>query len=194
MLKKNALAAALLSGLIGLLLSPGPAFAQQTPPPEGLFADNFTFLTPPIPAPLEVFQDLKGGRVRLADFEGRVVLLNFWATWCAPCIREMPTLDNLQAGLGDEGLAVLAVSIDGAGPEVIAPFAKRLKLEHLGLYHDPKGALFKAFAVASLPTTFLIDRQGRILGGLAGSAEWDTPEAVEFLRHYLRRGQERSRG
>ncbi|MEE8189759.1 MAG: TlpA disulfide reductase family protein [Kiloniellales bacterium] len=187
MLKKNALV--LLGGLIGLLLSPGPAFAQQTPPLQGLFADNFTFLTPPIPAPLEVFQDLKGGRVRLADFEGRVVLLNFWATWCAPCIREMPTLDNLQAGLGDEGLAVLAVSIDGAGPEVIAPFAKRLKLEHLGLYHDPKGALFKAFAVASLPTTFLIDRQGRILGGLAGSAEWDTPEAVEFLRYYLRGGK-----
>ncbi|MCH8036380.1 MAG: TlpA family protein disulfide reductase [Proteobacteria bacterium] len=118
--------------------------------------------------------------------KGRVVLLNFWATWCAPCIREMPSLDRLQAALEDRGLAVLAVSIDRGGTEVIRPFAERLGLERLGLYHDAKGALFRAFGVTGLPTTFLIDRRGRIVGAYPGPAEWDEPEARALIEHYLR--------
>jgi thiol-disulfide isomerase/thioredoxin len=160
----------------------GPA-----PPLRGAFGENFTLLDPPVPAPLEAFTDLAGNRIRLADLKGRVVLLNFWATWCAPCIREMPSLDRLQAGLGERGLAVVAVSIDRGGAEVIRPFAKRLGLAHLGLYHDPKGALFRAFGVTGLPTSFLIDRQGGIVGAYAGPAEWDGPEARALIEYYLER-------
>jgi thiol-disulfide isomerase/thioredoxin len=144
-------------------------------------------LDPPVPTPLEVFTDLAGNSNRLADFEGRVVLLNFWATWCSPCIREMPALDNLQAALGDRGLSVIAVSIDGGGIEVIPPFAKRLGLRHMGLYHDAKGALFRAFGVSGLPTTFLIDRDGGIIGAYVGPAEWDGPEARALIEYYLNR-------
>ncbi len=84
------------------------AAADSAPPLRGAFGENFTLLDPPVPAPGEVFTDLAGARVRLADFEGRMVLLNFWATWCAPCVREMPSLDRLQAALGDRGLRVAA--------------------------------------------------------------------------------------
>jgi len=184
MVKRNALPGA----LVALILAGAqtPAAAGQAPPLLGAFADNFTLLDPPVPAPLETFAALGGTRVRLADFKGRVVLLNFWATWCAPCIREMPSLDRLQAALKDRDLAVLAVSIDRGGAKVIRPFAKRLGLEHLGLYHDDKGALFRAFGVTGLPTTFLIDPRGQIVGAYPGPAEWDGPEARALIEHYLR--------
>ncbi len=164
----------------------GSAAAAQTPPLTGAFADNFTLFDPPVPAPPEVFADLQGARVRLADFSGRVVVLNFWATWCAPCIREMPSLDQLQAALEDRGLAVVAVSIDRAGAKVVLPFAERLGLRHMGLYHDAKAALFKAFGVTGLPTTFLIDRRGGIVGVYPGPAEWHAPEARALVEYYLR--------
>jgi len=184
MVKINALTAA----LIALILAGAqtPAAAGQAPPLLGAFGDNFTLLDPPVPAPLETFATLDGARVRLADFKGRVVLLNFWATWCAPCIREMPSLDRLQAVLEDRGLAVLAISIDRGGAKVVRPFAKRLGLERLALYLDAKGALFQAFGVTGLPTTFLIDRQGDIVGAYPGAAEWDGPEARALIEHYLR--------
>ncbi len=98
----------------------------------------------------------------------------------------MPSLDRLQAALGDRGLAVLAVSIDRGGAKVIRPFAKRLGLERLALYLDAKGALFTAFGVTGLPTTFLIDRQGGVVGVYPGPAEWDGPEARALIEHYLR--------
>ncbi len=188
MVQRNALTAALFALILAGVQAGAqtPAAAGQAPPLLGAFGDNFTLLDPPVPAPPETFAALDGAPVGLADFEGRVVLLNFWATWCAPCIREMPSLDRLQAALGDRGLAVLAVSIDRGGAKVIRPFAKRLGLERLGLYHDPKGALFRAFGVTGLPTTFLIDRRGRIVGAYPGAAEWDGPEARALIEHYLR--------
>ncbi len=160
----------------------GPA-----PPLRGAFGENFTLLDPPVPVPLEAFTDLAGNSIRLADFRGRVVLLNFWATWCAPCVREMPSLDRLQAVLGDRGLRVAAVSIDRGGIKVIRPFAKRLGLKRLGLYHDPKGALLQAFGVSGLPASFVIDRNGGIVGAYAGPAEWDGPEARALIEYYLDR-------
>ena len=188
MVNRNALVAALFALILAGVQAGAqtPAAAGQAPPLLGAFGDNFTLFDPPVPAPPEAFAALDGAPVRLADFKGRVVVLNFWATWCAPCVREMPSLDRLQAALEDRDLAVLAVSIDRGGAKVIRPFAKRLGLERLGLYHDPKGALFKAFGVTGLPTTFLIDRRGQIVGAYPGAAEWDEPEARALIEHYLR--------
>ena len=188
MVQRNALTAALFALILAGVQAGAqtPAAAGQAPPLLGAFGDNFTLFDPPVPAPPETFAALDGAPVRLADFKGRVVLLNFWATWCAPCIIEMPSLDRLQAALGDRGLAVLAVSIDRGGAKVIRPFAERLGLERLGLYHDSKAALFKAFGVTGLPTTFLIDRRGKIVGAYPGAAEWDGPEARALIEHYLR--------
>ncbi len=187
MIQKKALTAAFAGLIAGVLLFavPGPAPGGEAPPLTGEFADNFTLLDPPVPAPLEVFQDLAGRRVRLADFAGRVVVLNFWATWCAPCVREMPSLEALQAALRADGLTVVAVSVDRGGADIIKPFAARLGLQEMELYWDAKNTLSKAFGLTGLPTTFIIDRQGRIVGAVQGSAEWGSPEAVALVRHYL---------
>lgn len=186
---RNTLAAAGLAALIvssPVLAGGQPAATGGAPSaPEGPFARNFTFSTPPVPAPSAAFRTLAGADVTFADFRGQVLLVNFWATWCAPCVKEMPALERLHLELADEGLAVLAVSQDRDGAAVVEPFLARIDLRQLPIYLDPNGALGRDFAVKGLPTTFVIDREGRVVAGLVGPAEWDSPEALAFLRHYL---------
>src|SRR3546814_4858183 len=126
--------------LVALLLawgSPAPAGGQQaasggTPSaPEGPFGRNFPFSDPPVPAPSVPFQTLDGAATAFADFRGQVLLVNFWATWCVPCVQEMPALERLHLALADGGLAVLAISQDRGGEAVVDPFLARLDLQHL---------------------------------------------------------------
>jgi hypothetical protein len=111
-------------------------------------------------------------------------------TWLEPPAPAPRTVfksatDRLQAALGDEGLEVVAVSEDFAGRKVVEPFFAQLGLAHLKIYYDSNGALSRAVGVNGLPTTFLIDREGRIVGGLEGPAEWDSDESIDLIRHYL---------
>lgn len=122
--------------------------------------------------------DGDGRNLTLADFEGRVVLLNIWATWCPPCREEMPTLDALQARLGGSDFHVLPLSIDRTGLEPVRRFYRETGIRNLDLYIAEDTRAMLALAVVGLPTTILIDRIGRERGRLAGPAEWNSPEAV----------------
>lgn len=122
--------------------------------------------------------DGDGRNLTLADFEGRVVLLNIWATWCPPCREEMPTLDALQARLGGSDFHVLPLSIDRTGLEPVRRFYRKTGIRNLDLYIAEDTRAMLALAVVGLPTTILIDRIGRERGRLAGPAEWNSPEAV----------------
>ena len=122
--------------------------------------------------------DGDGRNLTLADFEGRVVLLNIWATWCPPCREEMPTLDALQARLGGSDFHVLPLSIDRAGLEPVRRFYRETGIRNLDLYIAEDTRAMLALAVVGLPTTSLIARIGRERGRLAGPAEWNSPEAV----------------
>ena len=139
------------------------------------------------PAPLTPILDAKGATMNLSDFRGKVVLLNFWATWCAPCVLEMPSLDRLQAEMGSDKFMVLALSIDSEGLEVVIPFFKKLGLKSLAVFLDPKGKATKSFGLRGLPTSYIIDHRGRIAGELMGPAEWDTDEAKALMRYYVER-------
>lgn len=136
----------------------------------------------PRPMPDIRFEDGEGDENTLADFRGRTVLLNVWATWCAPCREEMPTLDRLQAELGGPGFEVVALSIDRAGPDAVREFYSEIGIENLALHIDPSAKAMFALGVVGLPTTILIDREGNELGRLVGPAEWDSPEMTEFMR------------
>jgi thiol-disulfide isomerase/thioredoxin len=166
---------------------PAPAPAGGLPPLAGTVA-NFTPFDPLRPAPGTAFADADGKAVSLADFRGRVVLLNFWATWCVPCVLEMPALDRLQARLGAEGLEVVALSQDRDGVPAVVRFYEKYDFGNLGIYVDPKGTIANELEIGVLPTSLLIDREGRVVGELVGAAEWDAAEALALIRHYLGAG------
>lgn len=165
--------------LFGALLAvPGPATAGEPP-------QNFAVQETPQPLPEIQFQDGDGQARTLADFSGKVVLLNIWATWCAPCRKEMPTLDRLQAKLGGPDFEVVALSMDRGGPDKVKKFFAEIGIEHLALNIDISGKAMFALGAPGLPMTLLVDRQGKEVGRLIGPAEWDSSEMVDFIRSHF---------
>lgn len=159
---------------LGLLGATGAAFAQGIVP--------FNVHPTPRPLPEIAFKDKDGKDLLLSNFKGRVILLNIWATWCTPCRREMPTLDRLQAELGGPDFEVVALSIDRAGVEKVKPFFLEIGLRHLQIYIDQSATVTSKLAIVGLPTTLLIDREGREVWRYVGPAEWDDGEWVQEIR------------
>lgn len=150
----------------------GPARARPAMP---LHDKPKEMLSPP-------FVDGAGRDLTLADFRGRVVLLNIWATWCIPCREEMPTLDALQKNLGGDDFLVLPLSVDRAGIRVVRNFYDEIGIRNLGMYLADSTRAMLAFGVLGLPTTILIDRAGFERGRLVGPAEWDSPEITAQIQ------------
>jgi len=138
----------------------------------------------PVVAPSFVLTDLSGERVSLASLSSKVVLLNFWATWCIPCRTEMPGMERLWQQYHDRGLAIVAVSVDDGGKKRITKFIRRLKLSYPILL-DPQSEVADRYEVSGLPASYLIDGEGRLIGRLVGSREWDSPEAVSLIEQLL---------
>ena len=134
------------------------------------------------------FQDGDGKPHTLSDFRGKVVLLNVWATWCAPCRKEMPALDRLQQTLGGGEFEVVALSINSGGPAVMRRFYEEIGIRALAIYVDPTTEATGKLRTLGIPTTLLLDREGRERWRKTGPAEWDSPEIVESLRAKLRGG------
>ncbi|MFN0264874.1 thiol:disulfide interchange protein TlpA [Tepidamorphus sp. 3E244] len=145
-------------------------------------------LVPKAPQPLPplAFKTADGRDVTLADFKGRAILLNLWATWCAPCRKEMPALDRLQGTLGGDRFEVVAVNVDTRNPEKARDFLEEVGVTELTFYADNSMQIFrdlKSYGRAfGMPTTVLIDETGCELGTMAGPAEWDSREALELIR------------
>ena len=127
------------------------------------------------------FQDGFGKDHSLEEFRGKVVLLNIWATWCAPCREEMPALDRLQAQLGGPQFEVIALSIDQQGPAVVRRFFDETGIKVLQLYIDPTAQASFRLATVGVPATLLVDRSGREVWRRVGPAKWDAPEMVQNL-------------
>jgi thiol-disulfide isomerase/thioredoxin len=134
------------------------------------------------PAPEAAFVDPDGGEISLADFKGTPVLVNLWATWCAPCVKELPTLNALARKHDKDGaLGVIAVSQDMGPQGSVEAFLKKLKVDDLGAYHDPKMALSGALNAQVMPTTILYDAQGREVWRYVGDLDWTAEEATRLL-------------
>ncbi|MGE3376503.1 MAG: TlpA family protein disulfide reductase [Vicinamibacteria bacterium] len=177
-------AAALVIGGAGTYLSlnrPGEAPAAKA---EG---SALRLHAAPRALPALSFEDGKGRPVGLADFRGKAVLLNVWATWCPPCREEMPSLDRLQKALGGPGFEVVALSIDAGGAAAVEQFYKEIGIGSLAIYVDPGMRATSQLSTPGVPTTLLIDERGRELGRHAGPASWDDPAVVELISKHLPR-------
>lgn len=141
---------------------------------------KLTVLPNPPPQPKLSFTAPDGGNLTLADFRGQTILLNVWATWCAPCIAEMPTLDALQKELGGESFQVVTVSLDRTAEEASIWFEKN-GIENLTAYHDGSFALSAQLEVRGLPISVIYDKRGRELARVAGDADWASVEALTFI-------------
>jgi thiol-disulfide isomerase/thioredoxin len=131
------------------------------------------------PAPAMLFNDPDGEQTSIAAFAGKPLLINLWASWCAPCVKELPTLDRLAAS--NRGLAVVAVSQDMAPQGSVEAFLAKLEVTELGAYHDPKMGLSDALGVRVMPTTVLYDRAGREVWRYVGDLDWNGAEARALL-------------
>lgn len=166
---------------VGVMLVAVPiAFAGE--PPRNVIIHE----TPETGAAVR-FEDVQGQLRSLADFRGKIVLLNIWATWCAPCIKEIPALDNVAAVLNGADFAVVAVSVDRKGIDAVRKVFTERNVQRLPIYIDRSGEALRAVRAIGLPISLLIDREGRELGRAVGPAQWDDAATISFFRDVVSR-------
>jgi len=139
---------------------------------------------PHVTRPVEIqLKDAYGNTVSMSDFRGKVVFLNFWATWCAACVVEMPSMEKLHGRLKDKDFVMLAINMQESDTQVKA-FFEKLKLSFAALL-DSNGEVAAGFAVNALPTTFVLDKEGRIVGTAIGPREWDSRASIALFEYLI---------
>ena len=136
------------------------------------------------PAPGFTLPGLDGNMVSLSDYRGHVVLVNVWATWCPPCVDEMPSMEKLYRELKGENFEILAVSIDALGKKAVAPFMKKYNLSFPALM-DPDGTIKTLYQTTGVPESFIINQEGILIEKVIGPKDWATPPVVGFFRNLL---------
>ena len=139
-----------------------------------------------VPAPNFTLPGLDGKMVSLTDYKGKLVLLNIWATWCPPCVEEMPSMEKLHQELKDEGFKILAVSIDASGAKAVLPFMEKHKLSFPALA-DTIGDIKSLYQTTGVPESFVIDKDGIIVEKVIGPRDWATSGAIRYFRNLIQR-------
>lgn len=171
----------ILSSLVLASLFMGHAWPAQA---EKLLLNETLEMRRHVPADIPFL--VRGGKIiTLDDFKGKVVVLNFWATWCEPCVKEMPALERLAVEYADQGLVLVAVAEDFRGFETTERFLKRHNLSGIEAYWDERNQLFNAFQIMGLPATVIIDREGYEIGRVTGFVDWDDTETRRYIQTLL---------
>ena len=138
------------------------------------------------PAPDFTFPDLDGKEVSLSDFQGKVVFVNIWATWCPPCREEMPSMQKLYERFEGQDFEILAVSIDADGREAVAPFMQQMNLTFPTLL-DPNEKIRSLYGITGVPESFIIDKNGILVERVIGPLDWATPKVFSFFENLLQK-------
>ncbi len=142
---------------------------------------KLTFQDAPKPVETIAFTDLEGTSETLASYNGKLVILNFWATWCFPCREEMPAFDQLSAAFADQNVVVLPIATGHNPVPAIERFYEQANIEHLPIRVEPTGKLAAAMGVRALPSSFIISPEGEVIATLIGDAEWFSPSAQAIV-------------
>lgn len=172
----------LLLTFTGLVSATSTAFSQNLQELAVGEMRNVTIASNPEPLKDFTFLNAAGETLSISSFQGKTILINFWATWCAPCKKEMPSIDRLQGELGSDAFEVVAISQDIQGIERVQKFLKALKIEHLKAYNDKSLKSGRAAGVFGLPATLIINKEGLEVARLVGPAEWDEDEAIALIK------------
>jgi thiol-disulfide isomerase/thioredoxin len=174
---------------VGIVIAWHFASADETapdkPPLDGDMAD-FKPGNPPMPVPAVGFTDALNNQLDFSAFKGKLTLVNLWATWCAPCVKEMPSLEGLKQAREGDRFAVVTISEDRQGAKLVNEFFEKHGINSLPEYLDPKSEIGRALKLNGLPTTVLLDAEGRELGRYEGAADWSSPEALALIDWYLK--------
>lgn len=147
---------------------------------------KFSPLEPGRPAPNFTLPGLDGKMISLSDYKGHVVLVNIWATWCPPCVDEMPSMEKLYQELKDENFEILAISIDAPGENAVSPFMKKYNLSFPALI-DPDGTIKTLYQTTGVPESFIINKDGILIEKIIGPRNWASPEVVRYFRELILR-------
>ena len=131
------------------------------------------------------FKDHKEKEISFSDFKGKILLVNFWATWCAPCIKEMPSLDRLETKINGD-FDVIAISVDRDGVEKVTDFFDENKISNLEKFFDIKNSLAKEMNLYGVPTTFFVNKEGDLIGYYQGDMEWDNDTVINFINYLIK--------
>jgi thiol-disulfide isomerase/thioredoxin len=165
------------AGTLAAEVWPRKPFAEELPP----LGRGLEKLNPPEAAPDGVFVTRDGTQHHLSEFKGRGMVVNMWATWCQPCVAEMPALETLSKALAPKDIAVLPLSSDRGGADAVAAWFQGHGISGLPVLLDPKGAMARAFQARGIPTTVLINKSGAVVARLEGAADWASPEAATLV-------------
>jgi thiol-disulfide isomerase/thioredoxin len=168
-------------GTLAAAVAPRKPQARELPD----LAEVLVPTNPPEILPDGVFMDADGGEHRAAEFTGHGMVINFWATWCQPCIAEMPSLAALSKALAPNDIAVLTLSSDRGGAKVVAAWFEEHEIAGLPILLDPRGALARAWGAKGIPTTHIIARDGKERARIEGAADWSSPATIALIRRLV---------
>ncbi len=164
-----------------IALSPSVSFAHD----PALHGFRLVTFKHSVAAPEFTLKNLTGDSVRLEQFRGDYILLNFWATWCPPCVKEMPSMEQLQQKFMDKGIHVVAISLDKESEEKVAAFVARLNLS-FPILLDPDGIVSDPYGARELPSTFILNPDGRVIAAAKGERDWYGEEAISYFDELLK--------
>ena len=193
-MKHKVIAALLLSSLFSLLAGgvahAYPGMQQATKPMEST-VDLINVLPKTFPIEPVAFNDVDGKAIDFSQFKGKIIMVNMWATWCPPCVRELPAIERLATKFKAEDFVLLPISIDAEGKQQVQPFLSSLGMPNFNSYYDQSQSLGDVFPLDTIPATFILDQQGQLIAFVRSYVDWDDAKAVSLIQCFIDKGSKK---
>ncbi|MDT3337751.1 TlpA disulfide reductase family protein [Shewanella sp. SP1S1-7] len=193
-MKHKVITAFMLSSILSVFVA-GVAHAypgmQQTAKPMESTVDLINVLPKTFPIEPVAFNDVDGKAIDFSQFKGKIIMVNMWATWCPPCVRELPAIERLATKFKAEDFVLLPISIDAEGKQQVQPFLNSLGMPNFNSYYDQSQSLGDVFPLDTIPATFILDQQGQLIAFVRSYVDWDDAKAVTLIQGFIDKGSKK---